>query len=285
MVSARGWTPGSSLCVLRRSGRRGAALLLAVGMIGYFAYQLTWRVLAPLLQFQDSYEIRALVGNRAVDAEVPGFEVLRRLCFEKLIGFVKLPYFDTLMRELGWVSGNWLARTPEGEPVAPFGVETHWWQYAVVGVVMLLLWSVVGGALARVHAVRIARDRSIPWDDGFAFSFSNLRASVQAPLFVILAAGNETTQNALTRGVHALLQNPDQREMLRKNPALVVSAAEVVVASLVGAATSGSATARYGRARPTVGPPSRPMWPVINARLQRLLTLSTPQMCSVMPSV
>jgi hypothetical protein len=161
---------------------------LAIGMLGYFAYQLSWRLLAPLLQFDDAYPIRVPLGGRPVDAEVPGFEVLRRACFEKLINFVRIPYFDTLMLELGWAPGQWFARTPEGQPPMPFGVEVPWWNYAVVAVAMLLIWSVVGGALSRVHAVRIARDRSITWDDGFAFSLSNLGAFVKAPLFVLLAA-------------------------------------------------------------------------------------------------
>lgn len=52
---------------------------------------------------------------------------------------------------------------------------------------------------------------------------------LQGYLFVILAAGNETTQNALSGGMYALLQNPDQRELLQKNPELVVSAAEEIL--------------------------------------------------------
>ncbi len=161
---------------------------LAVGMIGYFAYQLSWRLLAPLLQFKSMYEIRVPRDGALVDAEVPGFEVLRRACFESLIGLVRLPYFDRLMLELGWAPQQWASRAVEGAPPTGFAVETHWWQFAAVAAFMLVLWSIVGGALSRVHAVRIARDKSIRWDDGFAFSLSNLRAFVQAPLFVLLAA-------------------------------------------------------------------------------------------------
>jgi len=52
---------------------------------------------------------------------------------------------------------------------------------------------------------------------------------LQGYLFVILAAGNETTQNAISGGVHALLENPDQRALLVANPDLVVSAAEEIL--------------------------------------------------------
>ncbi len=48
-------------------------------------------------------------------------------------------------------------------------------------------------------------------------------------LFVILAAGNETTQNAISGGVHALLEHPDQRDLLCANPELVTSAAEEIL--------------------------------------------------------
>ena len=125
-------------------------------MIGYFAYQLSWRLLAPILQFQDTYQIRVPLGGRAVDAEVPGFEVLRQACFGELISFVRVPYFDKLMLELGWVPQQWFARTAEGEPPMPFGVEIVWWKYAVVGVFMLLLCG--HGRCARRARGRTAAD-------------------------------------------------------------------------------------------------------------------------------
>jgi cholest-4-en-3-one 26-monooxygenase len=52
---------------------------------------------------------------------------------------------------------------------------------------------------------------------------------LQGYLFVILAAGNETTQNALSGGIHALLDNPEQRERLCADPGLVGSAAEEIL--------------------------------------------------------
>lgn len=52
---------------------------------------------------------------------------------------------------------------------------------------------------------------------------------LQGYLFVILAAGNETTQNAITGGVHALLEHPDQRDLLCSKPSLLVSATEEIL--------------------------------------------------------
>ncbi len=52
---------------------------------------------------------------------------------------------------------------------------------------------------------------------------------LQGYLFVILAAGNETTQNALSGGIHALLENPDQRDLLCRDPGLVHGAAEEIL--------------------------------------------------------
>lgn len=52
---------------------------------------------------------------------------------------------------------------------------------------------------------------------------------LQGYLFVILAAGNETTQNAITGGVHALLEHPEECARLCADPSLVVSAAEEIL--------------------------------------------------------
>jgi cholest-4-en-3-one 26-monooxygenase len=46
---------------------------------------------------------------------------------------------------------------------------------------------------------------------------------------LLLAAGNETTRNAMTGGVKALLEHPDQLQLLRENPDLVDSAVEEIL--------------------------------------------------------
>ncbi len=46
---------------------------------------------------------------------------------------------------------------------------------------------------------------------------------------ILLVAGNETTRNALSGGMQALIENPDQRQKLIDDPSLIPSAAEEVV--------------------------------------------------------
>ncbi len=50
-------------------------------------------------------------------------------------------------------------------------------------------------------------------------------------MFVLLlaVAGNETTRNAISHGVHALIEHPDQWEMLRDDPSLVDGAVEEIL--------------------------------------------------------
>src|SRR5262249_43207444 len=48
-------------------------------------------------------------------------------------------------------------------------------------------------------------------------------------LNLLLAAVNETTRNATTGGVQALLQNPDQLQKLRDDPGLVDAAVEEIL--------------------------------------------------------
>ncbi|HXC53495.1 MAG TPA: cytochrome P450 [Candidatus Limnocylindrales bacterium] len=48
-------------------------------------------------------------------------------------------------------------------------------------------------------------------------------------LFLLVVAGNETTRNATTGGLLALLQNPGEMEKLRRNPGLINNAVEEIV--------------------------------------------------------
>lgn len=52
---------------------------------------------------------------------------------------------------------------------------------------------------------------------------------VMSYIILLLAAGNETTRNSTTGGVHALLQHPDQLARLVANPELVPSAVEEIL--------------------------------------------------------
>jgi cholest-4-en-3-one 26-monooxygenase len=47
--------------------------------------------------------------------------------------------------------------------------------------------------------------------------------------FLVVVAGNETTRNAITGGMRALIENPDQWRRLKRDPSLVDSAVEEIV--------------------------------------------------------
>ena len=130
---------------------------LAAGAIGWLAYQGSWSLLATILGVSSGSALR--------DQFVTG--VLRSMGFEFASGLA------------GAVTNARLNLT---------GGDLSVWKYAIVAIWMLVLWSVVAGAIARVYAVRIARDESIGVSDAFAFSLGNLKQFVLAPVFVGAAA-------------------------------------------------------------------------------------------------
>ncbi len=89
------------------------------------------------------------------------------------------------------------------------------------------------------YMVELARDRRARGPGGDDLSSVIVHGRVdgkplteqqlQGFLFVILAAGNETTQNAISGGVSALLEHPAQRDLLCGNPDLVATAAEEIL--------------------------------------------------------
>jgi cholest-4-en-3-one 26-monooxygenase len=90
-----------------------------------------------------------------------------------------------------------------------------------------------------LEVIRDRRERGPSGDDlstqvvfGKVFGESLTDQQLQGFLFVLLAAGNETTQNAISGGVAALLQNPDQLRLLADNADnedLIVSAGEEIL--------------------------------------------------------
>jgi cholest-4-en-3-one 26-monooxygenase len=59
----------------------------------------------------------------------------------------------------------------------------------------------------------------------------NVLSELEFDLFFMLlaVAGNETTRNAISGGMHALIQHPEQWEKLRDDPSLIPAAADEIV--------------------------------------------------------
>ncbi|BBX16520.1 cytochrome [Mycolicibacterium duvalii] len=81
------------------------------------------------------------------------------------------------------------------------------------------------------YAQRLTADkRANPTDDVWTKLAGQLDGFELEMFFLILAiAGSETTRNALTQGLVALLDDPDQFDQLRAEPALAVTAADEAI--------------------------------------------------------
>lgn len=64
---------------------------------------------------------------------------------------------------------------------------------------------------------------------GTAEHMANANNELIMLLVVLMVAGNETTRNAISGGMQALIENPDQRERLLADPGLIGSATEEIV--------------------------------------------------------
>jgi cytochrome P450 len=85
---------------------------------------------------------------------------------------------------------------------------------------------------------RIAQDRRARPRDDLATMLATAKLPSGEPMgpietfgyyLIVFTAGHDTTRNALSAGFAALMQNPEQLALLRKNPALAKSATEEVV--------------------------------------------------------
>lgn len=146
---------------------------LAAGAIGWLAYQGSWPLLATFLG-------------------APSARALRDQFFGNVLRWLDLPYAASFASRL----------TDAMQGLTGGGLSV--WKCGIVAAWMLVLWSVVAGAIARIYAVRIARDESIGVSAAFGFALSNLKQYVLAPVFVALAAGCFLALAALAGAVSAI---------------------------------------------------------------------------------
>jgi hypothetical protein len=164
---------------------------LALGAVGWLTYQWTWPAFASLLSVAPATS----TAEGVTGPTAPAWHVLRWEFFHRLFRFLGLP-FTNFVEEMMGAPGAVVAKAVKDGKTTPFlysladpaRAELPVWKLVVVGAWLLLLWTIVAGAISRVYAVRIARDESIGVGDALAFSTSNLLAFVKAPLFVAAAA-------------------------------------------------------------------------------------------------
>jgi hypothetical protein len=146
---------------------------LALGTLGYLLYQWSWPLLGLVL---------------GVDGRggLLGWQGLRFEFFRRTLAWIGMPMTE-------WIVGAAAGESVEGGSALRSAIaETAWrdlpnWKLAAAGIWIFVLWSLVAGAIARVYAVRIARDESIGAGAGLRFAATNLRSFVLAPLFVVAA--------------------------------------------------------------------------------------------------
>jgi hypothetical protein len=173
---------------------------LAAGAIGWLAYQGSWPLLASILGASDGRALR--------DQFLSG-----------TIGWTGLPFASAAVGAVTDARMNFA------------GIDLPAWKYAAIAVWMLVLWSVVAGAIARIYAVRIARDESIRVSDAFAFSLGNLKQFVLAPVFVAAAALFFSGLAALAGAVSAVPVAGPFAQVIAHPLALVAGLTVIVIAA------------------------------------------------------
>lgn len=152
------------------------------GAAGYLAYQAVWPALASLLSIEGKFT--AMTGSGPRDAT--GGELLRHAFLQPILARAGFPGTSIVADMAGFP--RLFKATDKPNELAPAVFDTvEPWKLAVTGLVILLLVCIVGGAIARVYALRKARDESIGFDDAFAFSLGNLGQFVAGPFFMAAA--------------------------------------------------------------------------------------------------
>ena len=114
-----------------------------------------------------------------------------------------------------------------------FGSEDNEFSRGAAGIASLM--EAVRDAIG--YFGKLMRDRRAHPTEDLASVISNAKINgellpplgVYGYLIVILTAGHETTRTAMSTGMHALLQNPDELRKLQENPDLVDSAVEEMI--------------------------------------------------------
>lgn len=174
---------------------------LVLGAVSVAAYAATWPVLASLLSVDAAgAKVMTQMGPRDASAGV----VLRSSFFTEVQRGLGLPGFDRVAGLLGHPGPLVKASEKAANTFDAYRADVAAWKLGVVAAALLVVWSVVGGAIARVYALRKARDQSTPFDEALGFSLSNLRSFLQAPVFILAAGGMFAALVAVCGSVSAI---------------------------------------------------------------------------------
>jgi cytochrome P450 PksS len=211
----------------------------------------------------DHSRLRALVHMaftpRLVEAMTERVQALTDDLLDRLLDQRRAHRQVDLIREYALPIPTTIIAEMLGVPVADQH-KFHRWSSAIVSSnatglgMMLAIPRVV--AFVRYLRKLIASRRASPQADLVSALVSSEEAGDQlsgdellAMVFLLLIAGHETTVNLIGNGTLALLENPDQMEKLRQDPALIRTAVEEL---LRYASPLETATERYAREDVTI---------------------------------
>ena len=159
---------------------------IIVGGAGWLAYTAAWPLLASVLGITEKAGLIAVAKGQPSFVEVPQGAVLHWALLRPVFKYVTFPGAASIKSLLGY-PGDLVAPT-EDFTHAPLPAQSpDLWKLVVAGLVLLLLALVIAGAIARVYALRKARDESIGFDDAAAFSLKNLSQLAAGPFFMVAA--------------------------------------------------------------------------------------------------
>lgn len=188
---------------------------LALGTIGYLLLMVLWRGLAGVFG-----------GTGKASADSTGLQ--ERFLSGVVQRMGDLPFLRELLQEFGFGTPVYNPATATDVTRVDGGLEN--WQYVLIAALVVIVWSVVSGSLARVHALRIARDESEGPDDALGFVFKNLSAFVLAPLFILGAAAFFVVATGVCGAVSSIPWAGGVLQLVAHPASLVASLVVMVIA-------------------------------------------------------
>ena len=163
--------------------------MLLLGFAGVWAMSIGWTVASRICLDAETRNVADVERYLNLVTSWPGQQPAP-LATELIDESETLP--STIVLNNFWQ--RWLVHTPIFTLVEPvkqlFMGENSWRQYfffLIGGLWNLLVWSMIGGAITRIAAVRLGRDERVGLRDSLLFATSKIGAFTSAPLVPLLA--------------------------------------------------------------------------------------------------